>query len=101
LFSSFLISFSCFGLLGLLTMKCQFWPFTDVLREIWLAVTRKMEIFLNRRKPRQRSIYPDRARRKTVLFSSLPSVKAVWRSHYGAIQKKSARRFFTSGRKLV
>jgi hypothetical protein len=44
----------------------HFQPFTDVLREIWPGVTRKMEIFLNRRKPRQRSIHPDRARRKTV-----------------------------------
>ena len=31
-----------FGLLGLLTVKCQFWPFTDVLREMQLAVTRKV-----------------------------------------------------------
>jgi hypothetical protein len=48
------------------TVRRHFQPFTDVLREIWPAVTRKTEIFLNRRKPRQRSIHPDRARRKTV-----------------------------------
>jgi hypothetical protein len=49
-----------------LTVRNHFWPFTDVLREIWPAVTRKVGDFLNRRKPSQRSIHPDRARRKTV-----------------------------------
>jgi hypothetical protein len=33
------------ALFGFSTMRSYFWPFTDVLREIWLAVTRKMEIF--------------------------------------------------------
>jgi hypothetical protein len=62
----------------------QFWPFIDVLREVWQAVTRKMEIFLNRRKPRQRSIHPDRARRKTVFvffvaFCQSRLAKSLWR----------------------
>jgi len=77
-------------------VKSQFWPFTDVLRENWPAVTRKMEIFLNRRKPRQRSIRLDCARRKTVFvffacsrkLSELSSVKAVWQNHYGATEKQ-------------
>jgi hypothetical protein len=60
------MSLCSFGLLWPLTVRSQFWPFTDVLRQIWPAVTRKMEIFLNRRKPRQRSIRLDCARRKTV-----------------------------------
>ena len=34
----------CFGLLWRLVMRSQFWPFTDVLREIWLAVTRKVRM---------------------------------------------------------
>src|SRR5438874_13152926 len=59
-------------------------PFTGVLRKIWPAVTRKMEIFLNRRKPRQRSIHPDRARRKTVFvffvaFCQSRLAKSLWR----------------------
>jgi hypothetical protein len=42
LFFHILTSFCCFGLLWLLTVRSQFWPFTDVLREIRPAVTQKV-----------------------------------------------------------
>jgi hypothetical protein len=80
----------------------QFWPFIDVLREVWQAVTRKMEIFLNRRKPRQRSIRLDCARRKTVfvffvVFCQSRLAKSLRRDR----KTNPPADFFTSGRKLV
>src|SRR6266568_9379330 len=54
-----LISFCSFGLLWLLVVRSHFWPFTDVLREIWPGVTRKMKREICRQ-PRRLPTTPNR-----------------------------------------
>jgi hypothetical protein len=96
-----LVSFFCFGLPDPHREKSAL-PFTDVLREIWPAVTRKVGDFFEQKKTKAAK-RPSRSRTQK---NNLCFLRCLLSKPSGEIitarpKNKSARRFFINGRKLV